>query len=79
MLKTRSSSVCHNDIHTDLITDSDSGELFCSSCGMVITEKSEDISNPEWRVFTLEEKIANQELENPILWLTILWPHFDYY
>jgi transcription initiation factor TFIIB len=30
--------------------------VFCSNCGMVITDKSEDISNPEWRAFTPEEK-----------------------
>jgi transcription initiation factor TFIIB len=65
MLKTRSSSVCHNDIHTDLITDSESGELFCSSCGMVITEKSEDISNPECRAFTPEEKNSKSRTGKP--------------
>ncbi|HEU4824355.1 MAG TPA: transcription initiation factor IIB [Nitrososphaeraceae archaeon] len=47
-------SVCRNN-YTDIITDSESGEVFCSHCGIVITDKSEDISNPEWRAFTAEE------------------------
>ncbi|HEY6405058.1 MAG TPA: transcription initiation factor IIB [Nitrososphaeraceae archaeon] len=65
MLKTSSSSVCHNDSHADLITDSESGELFCSSCGIVITEKSEDISTPEWRAFTPEEKSSKSRTGKP--------------
>jgi transcription initiation factor TFIIB len=65
MLKTTSSSVCHTDIHTDLITDSESGEVICSSCGVVITERSEDISNPEWRAFTPEEKNSKSRTGKP--------------
>jgi transcription initiation factor TFIIB len=57
--------VCHNNNHTDIITDSDSGEVFCSSCGIVITEKSEDVSNPEWRAFTLEEKNSKSRTGRP--------------
>ena len=44
-------SVCRNN-YTDIITDSESGEVVCSNCGIVITDKSEDITNPEWRAFT---------------------------
>ena len=47
--------VCRND-YTDIITDSESGEVICSNCGTVITDKSENISNPEWRAFTAEEQ-----------------------
>jgi transcription initiation factor TFIIB len=47
-------SVCRNN-YTDIITDSESGEVFCGDCGMVISEKSEDITNPEWCAFTAEE------------------------
>jgi len=46
---------CLND-YTNAITDSESGEVVCSNCGIVITEKSESINNPEWRAFTAEEK-----------------------
>ena len=65
MLITTSSSVCHNNNHTDLITDSESGEVFCSKCGMVINERSEDISNPELRAFTLEEKGSKSRTGKP--------------
>ena len=47
--------ICQND-YTNIITDSESGEVVCSNCGIVITEKSENISNPEWRAFTAEEQ-----------------------
>jgi transcription initiation factor TFIIB len=49
-------SVCDNNNYTDIITDPESGEVICSNCGVVITEKSEDITNPEWRAFTAEEQ-----------------------
>ena len=48
-------SVCRND-STDLITDPESGEVVCTNCGIVISDKPEDIGNPEWRAFTPEEK-----------------------
>ena len=47
--------ICQND-YTNIITDSESGEVVCSNCGIVITEKSENISNPEWRAFTADEQ-----------------------
>lgn len=37
-----------------LITDNDSGEVFCSACGNVMTEKMQE-SGPEWRSFTQDE------------------------
>ncbi|HEU4446216.1 MAG TPA: transcription initiation factor IIB [Nitrososphaeraceae archaeon] len=37
-----------------LITDNESGELICSNCGMVISEKTTDNAHEESRVFTLE-------------------------
>jgi transcription initiation factor TFIIB len=49
-------SVCDNNNYTDIITDPESGEVICSNCGIVITEKFEDITNPEWRAFTAEEQ-----------------------
>ena len=57
---TANSTSCYffhnNNNYTDIITDPESGEDICSNCGIVITEKSEDIANPEWRAFTAEEK-----------------------
>jgi transcription initiation factor TFIIB len=40
----------------NVITDPESGEVICGNCGMVIYEKSQDTSTPEWRAFTVEEK-----------------------
>ncbi len=34
----------------DLITDNDSGEVYCSACGTVFSERMQD-SGPEWRSF----------------------------
>ena len=47
----------------DIITDVESGEVICGNCGIVITDRAQDISSPEWRAFTVEEKIVNQEPE----------------
>jgi transcription initiation factor TFIIB len=55
--------LCHNNNYTDIITDPESGEVICSNCGMVITEKYEDTTNPEWRAFTTEEQNENLEQE----------------
>ncbi|MCZ6648750.1 MAG: transcription initiation factor IIB [Thaumarchaeota archaeon] len=38
-----------------LVVDTAGGELFCSSCGYVVTEKIEE-TGPEWRAFSKEEK-----------------------
>jgi transcription initiation factor TFIIB len=46
-------SVCGK-MHT-AITDSESGEVICSYCGMVIAEKDLDLTNPESRAFSTEE------------------------
>ena len=37
-----------------LVTDNDSGEMFCSKCGFVLSEKLQE-SGPEWRSFTQDE------------------------
>jgi len=31
------------------VTDTESGEIICNKCGMVISDKMEEISKPEWR------------------------------
>ena len=38
-----------------IITDSESGEVICSNCGMVISEKVQDYAHQEQRVFTLDK------------------------
>ena len=38
-----------------IATDSESGEIICNNCGMVISDKIQDITRPEWRGFSAEE------------------------
>ncbi len=45
---------CPRCARSKLVTDDESGELFCSKCGFVITEKLQE-SGPEWRSFTQGE------------------------
>ena len=40
----------------DVITDTESGEVICSNCGLVIADKNQDSISPEWWAFTTEEK-----------------------
>jgi transcription initiation factor TFIIB len=46
-------SICN--IKNTTITDPDSGEIVCSNCGMVISDKIEDTIHPERHTYTLEE------------------------
>ena len=46
-------STCNKD--NTAITDPECGEIVCSNCGAVISEKMEDISNQERRAFSFEE------------------------
>jgi transcription initiation factor TFIIB len=39
-----------------IVTDASSGEIICSSCGAVISDKVQDISRPERRSFNIEEE-----------------------
>lgn len=46
---------CERCSKSTLITDNDSGEIYCSSCGYVVPEKLQE-SGPEWRSFTQDER-----------------------
>ena len=48
-------STCNKD--NTAITDPECGEIICSNCGMVISEKIEDTSHQERRASTLEEAV----------------------
>ena len=37
-----------------MVTDNSSGEMFCGSCGFVVSERIEELG-PEWRAFSKEE------------------------
>ena len=39
--------VCKSDLL--LVTDPDSGEDICKKCGMIVSDKVQDINRPEWR------------------------------
>ena len=49
----------------DVITDHESGEIICSNCGMVITDKTQDAATPEWRAYTTEEKNEKARTGSP--------------
>lgn len=50
MLPHNRTNLC-NKVHTSTITDAESGEVICISCGIVVSDKSVEI-RPEWRAFT---------------------------
>jgi transcription initiation factor TFIIIB Brf1 subunit/transcription initiation factor TFIIB len=58
-------SACNKD--NTAITDPECGEIICSNCGVVISEKIEDISNQERRAFSFEEADKTKERERGLL------------
>lgn len=55
MLKVKASTItCSICNKSQTITDLESGELICSNCGLVISDKIQEI-RPEWRAFNTEE------------------------
>jgi transcription initiation factor TFIIB len=44
-------SICKSD---KIVTDTGSGEIICSNCGVVISDKLEEINRPERRIFSEE-------------------------
>lgn len=45
---------CPRCMQGNLVTDNESGEMYCSKCGFVVTEKLQEFG-PEWRSFTQDE------------------------
>jgi len=56
MLKntTPTSPKCPSCLNMKIVTDQDTGELFCSKCGLVLTDKITD-TGAEWRSFSSDE------------------------
>lgn len=54
-------SICKNDIR--LVTGSESGEIICSNCGVVISDNAQDRCIPEWQFFNNNNN-AKKELNN---------------
>jgi transcription initiation factor TFIIB len=48
-------SICGKGKGKTVIIDPESGEIICTNCGMVISDKVQDMSRPEWRAFSAEE------------------------
>src|SRR5919202_2774951 len=44
--------------HLRIITDTNTGETICSRCGMVVLDRIQNISQPDWRSFSNEESEA---------------------
>ena len=56
-------NVCSTCKRSDMIvTDTESGEIICSNCGMVISYKTQDMTRPERRAFSPEE--ANDRIRS---------------
>jgi transcription initiation factor TFIIB len=56
-------SICNQE--NMAITDPSSGEIICSGCGLVISDKIEDTIHPEQRMFTFEETDKNARTGAP--------------
>ena len=55
--------ICKNN---HIITDSESGEVICSSCGTVISDRNQEISRPEWRFYSAEQENERSRTGIPI-------------
>ena len=53
MIEILACSTCNTD--QTAITDPESGEIVCSKCGLVISEKIEDFAHQERRAYSMQE------------------------
>ena len=58
-------SICK--ISDKLVTDPESGEIICSNCGIVISDKIQQINKPEWRTFDTEQVNSNNRIRTGLL------------
>jgi len=61
----RIAAKCPECSSTNLVHDYDSGETVCGGCGLVV-ERDQPSSEPEWRAYTLEEKLSRDRAGLPI-------------
>jgi transcription initiation factor TFIIB len=52
---------------SEIYIDHARGEVICSSCGLVLSDKSIDMG-PEWRAFTADEQNSRQRVGGPMDW-----------
>jgi transcription initiation factor TFIIB len=55
--------ICKNN---RIVTDSESGEVICSNCGTVISDRNQEISRPEWRFYSAEQENERSRTGIPI-------------
>ena len=55
--------ICKNN---RIVTDSESGEVICSNCGTVISDRNQEISRPEWRFYSAEQENDRSRTGIPI-------------
>ena len=55
------------------ITDAESGEIICSNCGIVISDKIQESNRPEWSAFSVEEMNAKVEQVFRLLYPVMTW------
>ena len=55
--------ICNNN---RIVTDSESGEVICSNCGTVISDRNQEISRPEWRFYSAEQENDRSRTGIPI-------------
>jgi transcription initiation factor TFIIB len=59
--------VCSTCTSEEVFIDSARGEVICSACGLVLSDRSIDMG-PEWRAFTADEQNARQRVGGPTDW-----------
>jgi transcription initiation factor TFIIB len=54
---------CNNDNYSSnyIITDPETGELICSNCGLVVSDRVQE-TRPEWRSFNTTEELNNNRI-----------------
>ena len=63
--KTTSEDVCSDCGSSNIIHDTESGEIICGNCGLVITQSTIN-KGPEWRAFTQSEKESRSRVGVPL-------------
>jgi transcription initiation factor TFIIB len=58
-------SKCPDCNNNELVRDSETGEVICGKCGVVVSSRSIDLS-PEWRAFTVQQKENLPRTGSPI-------------
>jgi transcription initiation factor TFIIIB Brf1 subunit/transcription initiation factor TFIIB len=58
--------ICNDDRDKTVIADPECGEIICSNCGMVISDKMQESNMPDWRAFNTIELNDKSRIGNPI-------------